>query len=218
MVDQLNDESISIRENNKKEHLKFNFEPSVSSNEITELTQKFTNLNEKIKTFAANVNGILARKIGQLEEEANIHWWIFRGVSNITKEPFSEIDLKELPFILGTELSSLTNFSPGPYSADQFILKVLIDSGKNDNEISIKDFVNKIADSKKGLHFAKPGILGNLIPLHSAISEAKEKDDKTSWIQSFESECSIKSTEKTSLKSLAFQWYNETLILNHFEN
>jgi len=215
VLKQLNEESIAIRENSKQDLLKVTFDPEITAVDPTTVTSKFSNVNDSLKSIVNHINTVVGKKISLVDEESNIHWWIFRGFSSTKNELFAKIDPTEIPFVLAMELSALTKYAPGPYPADQFISKILSDSKNPGKEITIIDFVNKIDKGGKMQFGFNPGIFGNLTPLSTAIVNSKEADDVETWVQPFEKLCSIKRTKKVSPKDLALQLYNESLILKY---
>jgi hypothetical protein len=213
---QLDEESISIRENLKPDKLKVSFDSNLTALDVATVSSKFGSVSEAIKSIIDYINN-LSNRVLLLDEESNIHWWIFKSFSNIRGQEFSKIDAKVLPYILGVELTNLTKAYPGPFPAEQFISKILLDIEDEGTPISLKDFVNNIPSEEKEKYSLPQGIFGNLTPLHSAISCSKLIAGKDKWISQFETDCTLKATEKFSPKDLASQLYNESVLIKFFD-
>jgi len=185
---------------------------------IDELNSKIDDLEdymlEKLKMF--NQVQLLYNKVKVLEEESNIHWWIFRAFSNFKNQPMKELDYHVAPILLALELSDLTTIIPGPNASKQYLKKVIYDNLTDHSKpIIIKDVINKtnrIDKEKIILRFRKSN-LGNLCPILYAFDESSKIDNDESWIAYFEKTTGISSNNKIDMIDLAYQFYLENLLV-----
>ena len=183
-----------------------------------ELNTKIENIKENLYSIS-QINvlfNILNNKIRKLEEESNIHWWIFRGYSNQTQKLMKELNFQIAPIILGMELCDLTTIIPGPIASSQFLKKVMSDNfTEHESSLELKDVINKTdKDFKKKMVIKyQETNLGNICPLMYAYSKALEAEDEKSWISFFEKKTSIKSKSKIKISDLSYQSYIENLLI-----
>jgi hypothetical protein len=222
--DFLNQKSIDIREQSQELHLIESNEEEIEEGTddegdgekndetyetLTNDTYRISQINELI----INLNN----KIAVLDEESNIHWWIFRGYSNYKNKPINELDIEIAPLILGKELSELTKLIPGSLASRQFLMKLIKEDLQKEPsyEITIKEVVNKVESGDKGIFIEsyKNTNLGNLCPLMFACQEALNIGDNSSWIAYFVKGTEIKKNAKVKVIDLANQFYLENLLV-----
>lgn len=215
------DKSLEVRE----QDLELDLEEEEEQDEVEKEEDIEKRLENKMNNFynIPQINKLLKKlsyKISILEEESNIHWWIFRGYSNYKNEPFKDLDIEVVPIVLGKELSDLTKLVPGFYAFDQFLMKVIYDSfsENGDTLVAFKDVINKIekADKVKFIEKFKKTEIKNICPLMFAFHEALKIDDNKTWIKYYESSTGIKTNMKLNIIDLARQAYTENLLLKCF--
>ncbi|MDO1451349.1 GTPase-associated system all-helical protein GASH [Rhodocytophaga aerolata] len=220
-VEHLNKKAIDIRED--KRTLKTLTKLPVFSKEtptVESLTEIVKNLLVYIKSAAAlneQQYGIMEDKIAVLEEESNIHWWLFRSYSSKRECLISELDAVEAIFILSSELNDLIRMLPPPNNIESFLKKIWSDVQDKPEKVSIKDAIevlynklqDKIDDQEK-----KYEVYGNLIPLHLAFIKAKELEGNTAWTAPFEKLSGIKVDLKFNPVELSYQFLTELILFD----
>lgn len=210
------DEAINIRNQDEKmPSLILNTKITPPDVLLETISTSFTSLNENFKNIVEIFKNLIKRT-SILEEESNIHWWIFRGYSNYSNLPIKELDFQTAPILLAKELSDLTTIIPGPISSEQFLKKVLVDNFTDPNKtISLKDVVNSLYTQIKEQIALKYNVtsLGNLCPLMFGFTKSLDIDDDKSWISFFEKSTGIKTSTKVDLFNLAQQYYCEDLLV-----
>lgn len=214
-IKSINEEAITVRENIKAEPIKFTYE-RITVTDWTNTSDKLNALNDIMKTVVGQLNNSVSKRLLMLDEESNIHWWLYRGISLEAGDEFTNVDNKIIPVHVAYELMSLTKLFPSPFPSDQYILKMLKDADKLDKAVAIKDVVNSIEESDLRKLVPSLSSYGNLLPISSAIEKRIGSQDKTTWLTLFDTETGIKSTSKFSVQDLAFQLYNELILLKSF--
>lgn len=213
----LNDKSIELREQNTDLDLLEDIEEEVSAEVESIETLKvqidnrynITQINEYLKK--------LNSKIDVLDEESNMHWWIFRGFSNYKAKPIKDLDIEMAPIFLGKDLSDLTKIIPGPLASEQFLKKLINDNFQENSAVLLifKDVINKLerADKEKFIDetFKKTNI-GNICPIMFACQESLKIDDGKTWLAYFENDTGLNAKTKISIIDLAKQFYIENLL------
>lgn len=213
----LNDKSIELREQNTDLEL---FEDNEEEDKVE--VETIETLKAKIDNIY-NVNQIneflkkLVNKIATLDEESNIHWWIFRGFSNYKEKPIKDLDIEIAPIILGKDLSDLTKIFPGPLASEQFLMKLINDNFQERglDLVVFKDVINKIerADKENFIEKFKKNNIDNLCPIMFACQEALKIDDDKAWVAYFEKYSGLKAKTKYSIIDIARQFYIENLLV-----
>jgi hypothetical protein len=201
--------SISIREQTKKEAQTISFEAATDSTAV-----KLSSANDQLKILIAFLNESLIKRIEVLEEESNIHWWLFRRFSNDKGESIEKLDYKSAPLIISKELADLTTLIPGPVNAEQLLAKMLLENSGEEKEFSIKDSINELdrVYREKLMSNNDNNKSGNTTPLVHAIAKSIEVTDKTSWVSAFENSSAIKAAMKVKRSEIALQFYYECLL------
>jgi len=213
----LRDKSIELREQSTDLDLFEDFEEEDEGEEdtIEALKSKIDN-TYNINQINEYLN-ILINKIAILDEESNIHWWIFRGFSNYKVKPIKDLDVEIAPIILGKELSDLTKIIPGSLASEQFLLKLINDNfqEKSVNMLVFRDVINKLekTDKEKFVEKFKKTNIGNLCPIMFACQEAMKIDNEKAWIAYFETYAGLNTKTKVSIIDLAMQFYLENLLV-----
>jgi hypothetical protein len=218
----LNEESIRLREcNESRNPLNLSFEPTVPDVTPATILANFTKITElfsKVETYVNERSDNNSKRIMILEEESNIHWWIFRSFSNILNKQINEIDYDLVPLIIGSDLSALTRILPGPVAYDQYLLKVLNGNFSNvDKEILLKDAINKLNKAKNDLFprsYAEK--VGNIGPLMMGLNLREQSGNDTGWVTMFESFTDINSNIKVLPIELAKQSFIESQLMKSF--
>jgi len=224
----INETSINIRE--KVIELKqiaviSNLKEDVNNQES--LKSNFDNIVSYFKSISKNItdnNNLLNSKLKIIEEESNIHWWIFRGFSNIFNIPFSKLKINSAPIIIGKELSDLINIIPGPIAYVQFLEKIINDNlpikdKAFDKNIIFKNVINDIEiELKKELseNFTNSK-LGNLCPIMISFQKSIDSGDKKGWLSSFKNSTNLDANKKIDIYKLAIQSYIENILMKYFK-
>jgi hypothetical protein len=212
----IQNESINNRNFEEKVPiLSLNLKISPADNTIENISQAFGIVNENFK----NLNEVfkyLIKKNLALEEESNIHWWLFRGYSKYGNKPTKELKPQSSPILVARELSELTVITPGPVSAKQFLKKMLNEISTGNNVMTtIKEVINSLDINIKEelIQQYKSSSLFNICPIMLGITKSLEINDERSWIPFFEKETGIKPDVKIEMVDLAHQFYLENIIV-----
>lgn len=215
----LNNKSIELREQNTDLELSDDIEEEDVDEETVEtldtLKAKFENFYNI--TQMNEILNKLVNNIAILDEESNIHWWIFRGFSNFKTKPIKDLDIEIAPIVLGKDLSDLTKIIPGPIASEQYIMKLINDcfQGKSVDLLIFKDVINKLerVDKEIFVENYKKTNIGNLCPILFACQESLKIDDNKNWIAYFEKYSGLKAKTKYGIIDLAKQFYVENLLV-----
>ena len=181
------------------------------------LSTKFTQFNNHLKTITNAINDLgkySSKRLDIIEEESNIHWWLFRGFCNESNSLIKNLNPKTAPIILGKELSGLINLVPAPYSSIQFLNKAFGDYLPGiENELSIEDSINQLEKKHRESYCknAKP-TLTNLCPITLGCAKSLEVDDDKSWQAFFHKAVGFKPSLKVNIHDLAMQSLMEKLL------
>jgi hypothetical protein len=167
--------------------------------------------------FNDQLNKFFTEKIDVLQEESNIHWWLFRSYSDTLQCAVSDLQPVQAIFVLSQELNSLIQRVPAPNNATAFLKKIWSDVPDKPNEISIKEVIDtlyntlqdKITSQDKGYE-----IYGNISPLHLAYQKAKESAGDAAWTSPFEKMSGINADKQFDPYELACQFLNELVLFD----
>lgn len=191
-------------------------DPAPTLEVLTEAVRAFLVYTKSIATITDEKIGAMEQKIMVLEEESNIHWWLFRSFSNKTNTPVSKIPSGEAVFVLAAELYDLVQVVPVPPNTASFLNKMWGDVKDKTNELTIKEvteiYYTKLLD-KLPIEESINETYGNLAPLHQAITKCKESNGTPAWTTLFDL-AGLQSDYKSSTNELCFQFINE-LSLTH---
>lgn len=214
------EESLRQREfEDKRTPINLSFEPSIPDTNPATLIAIFTKINEQLHKATVSLNeksDYNSRRIQVLEEESNIHWWIFRCFSNVLSKPLKDVEYEIAPLIIGKELNHLILILPWPLAFEEYLKKVIYDSfpGVMNKEILLKDAINALKKLKTDLFSTNhTGLVGNICPLITAYSLSNQSGDETGWFSFFEKSTDIKPTIKLSCIELAKQSFFESMLL-----
>jgi hypothetical protein len=214
------EESLRQREfDDKRTTINLSIEPSIPDTNPATLIAMFTKINEQLHKASIALNeksDYNSRRIQVLEEESNIHWWIFRCFSNILNKPLKDVEYEIGSIIVGKELNNLTLILPWPIAFEEYLKKVIYDNfqSEKNKEILLKDAINTLIRLKIDfLSKDNTSLIGNICPLLTAYSLANQSGDETGWFSFFEKNTDIKSTIKLSCIELAKQSFFESMLL-----
>jgi GTPase-associated system helical domain len=171
-------------------------------------------LNTYIKTIAGNTekqNSAFQNRIETLEEESNIHWWLFRAFSNLKHLPVADLDPNEAPFVLGLEIMNLFNKMPLPENTNSFLDKILSQVSNLPQIFSIEQAVKSMGTGLSGEvinDFMQK--YGNLTPLYFAFAKRMEADGNDAWKSIFENQAKISAGFECSTTEMAMQFLYES--------
>ncbi|WP_184547203.1 GTPase-associated system all-helical protein GASH [Mucilaginibacter sp. FT3.2] len=155
------------------------------------------------------------KRIDRLQEESNIHWWLFRSFSNLKSIPISELESNEACFILAYELSKLMTIKPAPDNSASFLNKSLKEVRELPVEFSVKqatDILTKL-NSDFG-NVLDAGIYGNLLPLVFAVNQRAESEGDDAWVALYKLSAKIEANYSCPSQQIALQFFNELLLLS----
>ena len=173
-----------------------------------------TNFKQLLTNFASSNNSLI-RRIDVLEEESNIHWWLFRSYSSIANKSVNEVSAIEAPTIFGLELSMMIKLYPPPQSCSVFLEKMLSSVNASGDKSSIKTYLDFAFEHDSGTYLnLEFKDLGNLVPLHTAYSKIVENGSKDGWTNLFENIATIKASDTFTPIEFAVQIFNERILLD----
>ncbi|MBE9583656.1 hypothetical protein IM792_04285 [Mucilaginibacter sp. JRF] len=175
----------------------------------------FTSLATNFRQLLINSNNSLIRRLSVMEEESNIHWWLFRSFSSIAHKNASELSSIEAPIIFGLELSNLITLYPPPQNCSAFLEKMLSNVNPAGDNSSIKTYLDYAFDHEYGSELNDDiEKWGNLVPLHTAFSKIIENGSKDGWTNLFENSSAVKASDTFTPIEFAIQIFNERVLLN----
>jgi hypothetical protein len=216
-IAQLNDSSIQQRELNstpEKAAAKLPAlarDPAPTLEALTETVRLFLVYAKSIAAIYDEKITIQDRRILVLEEESNIHWWLFRSTSVTTNAAVAKLPSAEAVYILASELYELVRLVPLPPNTKSFLSKIWSEVKDKTNELSIKEatetYNTKLSTTLPVTETIYDSF-GNLAPLHQAIAKCKESNGAAAWTTLFDMN-GLQSDFKASTSELSFQFMNE---------
>lgn len=210
----LHDKAISERDYTIVEDSQISFpafNPGDTIEPINNFLKTFVPEFEKFTKSCVLNETSLKDRISTLEEESNVHWYIFREYSSYEKLPIKSLDPQGAPFLIALELFDLTNFYVGLHNADIFLKKILNEiPGLTGKDITLQESVENFV-SKYGKHY-KSSDLNNyddLNPLQLAIEKYQETGGDQSWVNLFQRATGVDVNFKMKPFEMALQFYNE---------
>jgi hypothetical protein len=174
------------------------------------------NFSTHLKKLEANDQS-LKRKIFILEEESDIHWWLFRSFSSKLNKPIKEVDPKIAIFICAWELWKLTRITPPPTNYHEFLKKTIDNVAfTNDSPFSITQVIDSLNTAqifkKRELEEKPYQNYGSLTPLLFALQKAEESGGDPGWTAAFKVATSCNPDSNHSAMEFASQFYLELLL------
>lgn len=228
--------SVSIRENlfiNKEENIKFPSVKKLSDHlKVNEAASWDSNLSSMLNEYLISLNSYLskAQKTNQgieesikiYTEDSQILWWLVGEWSKDLNQPFKELSPIEASLIIGKELADLVDNSPGPYSAEAVLHKMIGYCKKGANQNLIFADAVEAADiewRKAVLEEYASQNLKEITPILTAISKSLEVENSKEWLPAFKGATKLEADKiKLSSRELAFQMYLECLTIKCLTN
>ncbi len=170
-----------------------------------------------IKTMVAYTEKQLKHsqmRIDHLQEESDIHWWLFRSFSNLKEVPVADLPSKEAAFILAYELSKLITIVPAPSNVLSFLNKILKEVVSLPSKISLKQAAEILTELQKEFETSLDSKYGNLTPLIFAVSQRATTQGDNAWTTLFKVKTNINVNISLPTQSLALQFFNELMLLS----
>lgn len=168
-----------------------------------------------VKDLSTNMekqNSAFIDRLAVLEEESNIHWWLFRSFSKLKQVPISQLNIVEAPFILALELESLYTHVPFPDNSQAFLNKMLMEVPNWEESISIEQAAATLTGTlNKYIQQYDEDRFGNLTPLFFACSKSRESDGDELWKANFTKLSGLSSKFSCSPLDISNQFISEVL-------
>lgn len=220
----LNEKRQELRENLSFDMVKFtNLTKDISFSSSEEETPEYnkevekkltlmvSKINSIVKSIGAMQTGIINRE-QILYEDSQVLWWMLAEYSDDESEKYALLEQKKAAILIGKDLATKINVSPGPYSAKAVLNKVL---GENADAFEqFKDYVDACDDD----------IISKIIinksmytPLLYALNQKKECGEKN-WYKKFEDIYSKGAVNvQYSRLEIAYEMYIECMFMNDYE-
>jgi hypothetical protein len=186
--------------------------PDISGNIPPE---KLSSVIVNILTSTNNTISELNRYLKIEREESNVLWWLFAEYSNDLNRRMAELDTSVVPLVAGKELADLTCITPGLFSAEAFLGKIVNAVATKTHKTSLRLAVNNAPAEwkEKWIQERNPKMVEDLCPVHYAITKSLEFQDPESWVPVFDKNTAIKADHKITPTKLALQVYQESLLI-----
>lgn len=149
-----------------------------------------------------------------IEEESNIHWWLFRSYSKTRQVSFQELEPSVAPLVIAKELKDLMVKSPLPSNAKDFLNKALREIKQLPETYNFLSVVETILSNfKDSLNLKDIQTYNNLAPISFALSKADELGLENSWITVFEKQSGLSTNIEISPLDLAYQFLIELSLI-----
>jgi len=184
---------------------------------ILEVTEHIKALNKYVKDALNQLEqqkSIYEKRFEIIEEESNIHWWLFRGYSNLNDVPLKDLAPKEAPLVIALDLKKLFKKLPLPLNAKDFLYKALKEIPELPEKYYLKEVIETIISLyKDSLNLTNMNTYGNLAPISFALSKAEEPGLEESWNSVFEKQSGLSINHAFSPLDLASQILNELSLI-----
>lgn len=175
------------------------------------LSLMVSKINSIVKSIGTMQTGIIKRE-QILYEDSQVLWWMLAEYSDDESKKYALLEQKKAALLMGKDLASKINISPGPYSAKAVLNKVL--GEKADELEQFKDYVDACDDD----------IISKIIinksmytPLLYALNQKKECGEKN-WYKKFEDIYSKGAVNvQYSRLEIAYEMYIECMFMNEYE-
>jgi len=177
---------------------------------------------KRLHTFVANLTvnyqrsvRKLQHSINVLDEESNIHWYLFREHSLLESVHVKELNAEAAPFLLALELFSLISIElPSPNSI-VFLSKLLSGIPRlAEKELSIRNIVEGMwKHYRKHLDLSKVSKLGNLCPMHLAYNKVVESGGDEGWLKVFDLATGLNGNFQAKSVEFAYQCLCECFLM-----
>jgi len=158
---------------------------------------------------------ISQKRIDRLQEESDIHWWLFRSFSNIHGMPIAELPSDSAPFVLAYELIKLIAIVPAPGNTNSFLNKSLKEITNLPLNYTVKQAAEILFTLKTEFEdILKNDKFGNLTPLTYAVCQLTEANGDDAWLAIFKLNSKIDADFTCSTQEMALQLFNELMLLS----
>lgn len=174
-------------------------------------------LNSYLKAFEKNFDAernAMQNRILVLEEESNIHWWIFRAYSSTKRIPLKELSGPEASILIAADLTKMINILPPPENTKNFLEISLKNTGSDQVNHDIETYVEAMVRELSAFLVSAEDIYGNLTPLVYGALRAKEFGD--GWQAAFEKNTDLKKDMEISSIEAAEQLLLEMLLHENY--
>lgn len=197
--------------------------PSFKFPLIKEESPTLENLQEDLKASNSFIKSMVEKvektlktytnRIEILEEECDIHWWLFRSFCETKGQPVSELNASEAPFLLAAELASKFHHAPVPGNANQFLSKILKDINDIPISYSLIDIV-QLLQTTDGLVDGSLAInAGNLLPICFSLAKAQELETVDVWTPIILKQAGIEPATEFQTHTIAHQFFMEIIFI-----
>lgn len=148
------------------------------------------------------------------QEQLDVAWWVFGGISRDLDRPVRDIPVSGMPLVLGRELADQVRMLPGPLSAAAFLDRMLSHHNERPESVTLREavFATETAWQSAWVEgFAGAGLGDGSLPLGSGIRHAASGATGAEWDQWVQRVVGISPETSFSLGELGRQAYTETL-------
>jgi hypothetical protein len=175
-------------------------------------------LNGYVKNIASYVDKQLKhsqKRIDRLQEESDVHWWLFRATSNLKAIPVAKLPSEQAPFILAYELSKLMTIVPAASNSASFLSKNLQEVADLPAKISIKQTAKILEDLNTDFaNILNNNKYDNLTPLIFAANQRVQMEGNNAWLALFKMSAHVNADFSCTMQSIALQFFNELMLLS----
>lgn len=159
-------------------------------------------------------------RISVLEEESNIHWWLFRSFSKKSDLPFAKVSSHEAVFHFCAELYDMLNFSLLPSSTEEFLKKAFNEVKDKNDSLSIIDLISNFYPKSTNTldQVEQIDVIHNLAPIHLAYRRCVDNDGDPTWSNLIGKILKTSIDEKHTRLTLALQLIEELALFGEYDN
>jgi hypothetical protein len=171
----------------------------------------FKAINKAISTHASGLRSVLkaiSRRLDQVDEESDVLWYVFGGVSDDARLPFSEVGPERAALFAPREIAEISS-KPLRTEAVQELFKRC---GANESKIGLAKAIEAMRTEWIVSHVpadASP----SLFPIHHALRRYVDLVEPGAWVAGWAKATGLSASLELESNALATAFYRERLLL-----
>lgn len=182
---------------------------------LSRIGERFVKLPGTLRTLKKNCD-VLHRQSELQREEIDMLWTVLAAWVKDLDKPLAVVKRPALGVVVGRQLADLTRINPAPLSLGAIITRALTPRTAAE-KCTVEAAVDAVPDellAAWALPAAEIDQWGRLVPLHYAITKARE--DRVGWKRLYAHLAPLAVTDTLSARDFALQAYNERLAMKQF--
>lgn len=168
-------------------------------------------LTETAASADRTARALLAR-LRALEEESDIHWWVYNGASLELDASVSSLSKLEATLPLAVELSTLIRFLPAPLASRQFLRFALTRAKGPQRKASLGQVVNASPRAWREQLVQRLPSAGQITPILTAMARSLESETPEGWLATYKGATGIDPEVDREISVIAYLAFIEACL------